>query len=93
MAISRVRADGINANQKESVCHCNLANVAHDEVGSHQDKSDGYNRLVSASRLMNDALYLLSNDGCSLSAAKLADVIVYLDVTISHRRVASSRQR
>ena len=78
-----------NADQKASIPNCNSAISAHGNVACQQDKDHVYDRLVSASKLMNDAFYLLSNDGCSLSAAKLADAIVYLDVTISHRRVAS----
>lgn len=90
MAISRGHAYCQNADQKESITPCSSVISAHGDITSQQDKGQSYDRLVSASRLMNDALFLLTNDGCSLSAAKLTDAIVYLDVTISHRRVASS---
>ena len=93
MAISRVRAHSGFANEKGSTRHCTVASYTHGGAVSRQDKVQGFDHLVAAHGLMNDAQYLLSNDGCSLSAAKLADAIEYLAVTISHRRVASSIEK
>ena len=90
MAVSRVHARYRNADQKASIPNCNSAISEHGNVACQQDKDRVYGRLVSASRMMNDAFHLLSTDGCSVSAAKLADAIVYLDVTLSHRRAAAS---
>ncbi|RYF43875.1 MAG: hypothetical protein EOO38_18485 [Cytophagaceae bacterium] len=93
MAISRVSAHSGVGNEKGSIRHRTAASLTHGNVVLRQDKFEGLDHLVAAYGLMNDAQYLLSKDKCSLSAAKLADAIEYLAVTISHRRAASSIEK
>jgi hypothetical protein len=43
---------------------------------------DNVNDILAASVMMKTALRILSDSGCGLSAAMLADAVYYLDVTI-----------
>ena len=47
-----------------------------------------WQNMAEASKMMKAALILLGNGGCILSAAKLADAVEYLDVSITQQAAA-----
>jgi hypothetical protein len=68
---------GIKGSQIETDCRRENSDTIWTNTQNVKD-------ILAASTMMKTAFILLSNGGCGLSAAMLADAVEYLDVSIMH---------
>jgi hypothetical protein len=79
------RGRGVKRSPIEADVRRNICDTIPNELYNIDD-------IIVASIMMKAAFRLLSDGGCVLSAAMLADAVEYLDVSIVHHTASGDRQ-